>query len=33
MTENEADFLPLRVTGMSAGRKRTFDAQGKTQAY
>lgn len=29
MRENEVDFLPLRVTGMSAGGKRKFDVQGK----
>ena len=29
MRENEVDFLPLRVTGISAGGKRKFDVQGK----
>jgi transposase len=29
MTENEVDFFPLRVTGVSAGGKRKFDVQGK----
>jgi transposase len=29
MTENEVDFFPLQVTGMSTGGKRKFDAQGK----
>ena len=29
MTQNEVDFLPLRVTGMTAAGKRKFDAEGK----
>lgn len=29
MTENEVDFLPLRVTGVTAAGKRKFDAEGK----
>lgn len=29
MTQNEVDFLPLRVTGVTATGKRRFDAEGK----
>ena len=29
MTQNEVDFLPLRVTGVTAAGKRKFDAEGK----
>ncbi|WP_107314472.1 IS66-like element accessory protein TnpA [Burkholderia metallica] len=29
MTQNEVDFLPLRVTGVTATGKRKFDAEGK----
>lgn len=29
MTQNEVDFLPLRVTGVTAKGKRKFDAEGK----
>ncbi len=29
MIQNEVDFLPLRVTGVSAAGKRKFDAEGK----
>ncbi|MFP3569752.1 IS66-like element accessory protein TnpA [Paraburkholderia sp. SIMBA_030] len=29
MNENSADFLPLRVTGISADGKRSFDKRGK----
>jgi transposase len=29
MTENEVDFLPLRVSGVTAAGKRKFDAEGK----
>ena len=29
MTQNEVDFLPLRVTGVTATDKRRFDAEGK----
>lgn len=29
MTQNEVDFFPLRVTGVTAAGKRKFDAEGK----
>jgi len=29
MTENEVDFFPLRVTGVTAAGKRRFDPVGK----
>ncbi|MEM5387291.1 hypothetical protein VSR68_27345 [Paraburkholderia phymatum] len=29
MTENEVDFIPLRVTGVTAAGKRKLDAEGK----
>ncbi len=29
MTENEVDFFPLRVTGVTATGKRRFDPEGK----
>ncbi|PTB20205.1 hypothetical protein C9I57_14050 [Trinickia symbiotica] len=29
MTQNEVDFLPLRVTGATAAGRRKFDAEGK----
>jgi transposase len=29
MTENEVDFFPLRVTGVTAAGKRRFDPEGK----
>lgn len=29
MTQNEVDFLPLRVTGVTAAGKRKFDAERK----
>jgi transposase len=29
MTQNEVDFLPLRVTGVTSAGKRKFDAEGK----
>lgn len=29
MTQNEVDFLPLRMTGVTAAGKRKFDAGGK----
>ncbi|KVT81257.1 transposase, partial [Burkholderia ubonensis] len=29
MTQNEVDFLPLQVTGVTAAGKRKFDAEGK----
>lgn len=29
MTENEVDFFPLRVMGVTAGGKRRFDPEGK----
>ncbi len=29
MTQNEVDFLPLRLTGVTAAGKSKFDAEGK----